>query len=41
MKFVRWLPKYKMIGDCDECGHSAIYHIPLGGCIKCGCEEYV
>ncbi len=30
-----------MIGDCSRCGHSVIYHVPLTGCIKCDCEEFV
>jgi hypothetical protein len=30
-----------MIGDCDNCGHSAMYHVPLMGCIKCDCDEFV
>jgi hypothetical protein len=29
-----------MFGDCDVCGHSAIYHVPLVGCCKCDCEEF-
>lgn len=29
-----------MIGDCDNCGHSAMYHLPFAGCIKCGCDEF-
>lgn len=30
-----------MIGDCDNCGHSFAYHVPLSGCVKCSCGEYV
>jgi predicted nucleic-acid-binding Zn-ribbon protein len=30
-----------MIGDCDNCGHSVMYHLPVVGCQKCDCEEYV
>lgn len=30
-----------MIGDCDRCGHSALYHVPLAGCMKCDCDEFV
>ena len=30
-----------MIGDCDWCGHSIAYHVPLVGCIKCSCDEFV
>lgn len=30
-----------MIGDCDRCGHSGMYHVPLVGCIKCDCDEFV
>jgi predicted nucleic-acid-binding Zn-ribbon protein len=30
-----------MIGDCDNCGHSAMYHMPFVGCVKCDCEEFV
>lgn len=30
-----------MIGDCDSCGHSVAYHVPLVGCIKCDCDEFV
>lgn len=29
-----------MIGDCDNCGHSAMYHVPLLGCVKCSCGEF-
>lgn len=29
-----------MIGDCDNCGHSVIYHFPLAGCVKCKCGEF-
>jgi hypothetical protein len=29
-----------MIGDCDQCGHSVVYHLPLAGCIKCDCDEF-
>lgn len=29
-----------MLGDCEDCGHSAVYHVPLMGCIKCGCDEF-
>lgn len=29
-----------MFGDCDNCGHSVMYHVPLAGCIKCDCEEF-
>ena len=29
-----------MFGDCDECGHSAIYHVPIVGCMKCDCGEF-
>lgn len=28
-----------MFGDCD-CGHSILYHAPLAGCLKCGCDEF-
>lgn len=31
----------RMIGDCDRCGHSVAYHMPLLGCIKCSCGEFV
>jgi len=30
-----------MIGDCDRCGHSAMYHVPFVGCVKCSCSEFV
>lgn len=33
--FVMW-----MVGDCDDCGHSIIYHLPVVGCTKCDCEEF-
>lgn len=26
-------------GDC-RCGHSVAYHLPLVGCMKCGCDEF-
>lgn len=31
-----------MFGDCSrrECGHSITYHVPIGGCLKCDCDEY-
>lgn len=29
-----------MFGDCDTCGHSAMYHVPLAGCLKCDCDEF-
>lgn len=29
-----------MTGDCDDCGHSIIYHVPLVGCMKCDCDEF-
>ncbi len=29
-----------MIGDCDDCGHSIAYHMPIVGCVKCSCDEY-
>jgi len=29
-----------MIGDCENCGHSAMYHLPFAGCIKCSCDEF-
>lgn len=29
-----------MIGDCKECGHSIMYHVPFTGCIKCSCDEF-
>lgn len=29
-----------MLGDCDNCGHSIMYHLPLAGCVKCSCEEF-
>ncbi len=29
-----------MLGDCDNCGHSVAYHLPLAGCIKCSCDEF-
>lgn len=35
-----------MIGDCDNCGHSIVYHVPLVGCVKCSygdpysCKEF-
>lgn len=29
-----------MIGDCENCGHSIVYHIPLIGCHKCDCDEF-
>lgn len=32
--------RQQMTGDCDDCGHSIIYHFPLFGCIKCSCDEY-
>ncbi len=34
--------KENMVGDCDYCGHSIVYHAPLFGCTKwnCGCEEF-
>jgi hypothetical protein len=34
-KLWKWL-----IGDCDNCGHSVMYHLPLVGCQKCGCDEF-
>ncbi len=30
----------QMVGDCDNCGHSIIYHFPLVGCAKCSCDEF-
>ena len=30
----------RMFGDCDDCGHSFMYHLPLAGCIKCNCGEF-
>jgi predicted nucleic-acid-binding Zn-ribbon protein len=29
-----------MVGDCDNCGHSVMYHLPIVGCQKCDCEEF-
>lgn len=29
-----------MIGDCSDCGHSVLYHMPLVGCVKCDCDEF-
>lgn len=29
-----------MMGDCEECGHSIIYHIPIVGCTRCSCDEF-
>ena len=29
-----------MFGDCDYCGHSAAYHMPFAGCMKCSCDEF-
>jgi hypothetical protein len=29
-----------MIGDCDNCGHGIMYHLPVVGCTKCDCDEY-
>lgn len=29
-----------MTGDCDNCGHSIAYHVPILGCMKCRCSEY-
>lgn len=41
MKLKRlFINKYTMFGDCDTCGHSALYHIPLAGCMKCNCGEF-
>jgi hypothetical protein len=34
-KFILWA-----LGDCDNCGHSVMYHLPIAGCTKCDCEEY-
>lgn len=31
---------HSVIGDCDRCGHSVIYHLPLAGCMKCDCDEF-
>lgn len=31
---------FSAFGDCDNCGHSLIYHLPLIGCTKCSCDEY-
>lgn len=35
-------PKEQVVGDCDYCGHSIIYHVPLFGCSQwgCGCDEF-
>ena len=30
----------KVKGDCDECGHSILYHVPIFGCLKCSCDEF-
>lgn len=30
-----------MIGDCERCSHSIAYHVPLFGCAKCNCGEFV
>lgn len=32
--------RVKAKGDCDECGHSILYHVPIFGCMKCGCDEF-
>lgn len=29
----------RVFGDC-ECGHSVVYHLPIVGCTKCGCDEF-
>lgn len=29
-----------MFGDCSYCGHSAMYHVPMIGCMKCNCDEF-
>jgi hypothetical protein len=29
-----------VLGDCDYCGHSVIYHFPIFGCGKCSCSEF-
>lgn len=29
-----------VFGDCDRCGHSAMYHAPFVGCLKCACDEF-
>jgi hypothetical protein len=41
-KFKRALRHLKahMVGDCDYCTHSIIYHVPLFGCAKCSCSEF-
>jgi len=45
MKFKRvvgygWTLKAPLaFGDC-RCGHSVAYHLPLAGCLKCGCDEF-
>ena len=39
-KFSRWIAS-AMFGDCDRCGHSLIYHLPVVGCTKCSCEEFL
>ncbi len=35
-----FLAKLGMFGDCEDCGHSFAYHLPLAGCIKCSCDEF-
>lgn len=29
-----------MVGDCADCRHSIVYHLPFVGCTKCDCEEF-
>jgi hypothetical protein len=39
---IHWLRKFipHLVGDCDRCNHSILYH-PLGlQCVRCGCAEY-
>lgn len=41
MKRLKRLIRAAMFGDCDNCGHSFAYHMPMMGCIKmCGCLEF-
>lgn len=35
-----WYRFLHIFGDCDRCGHSIVYHVPLFGCGKCSCEEF-
>ena len=30
----------RAFGDCNNCGHSIMYHVPIAGCMKCDCDEY-